>query len=388
MSLVFSGLWRAVVPLVCLSLGNGVLFAQGDARAKGLALEQQGKIAEAEQIWKSIADANPASPEAFAHIGLLESRQENYPAAVENYRKALALAPTMPGLEMNLGLAYFKANQFPEAIKAFAVELDKQQPNSPAAQRLTILLGMAHYGMGDYFVAIPYLQRAAEEDPRSLPLRLTLAHSCLWSKQYDCVMAAYKEILALNADSAEADMLAGEALDEKGDDAGAIEQFRAAAQADPKEVNVHFGLGYLLWKQHHFDEAAKEFQAELENDPEQRQARAYLGDSLVELNQYEQAQPELEEAAAEVSASAMVHRDLGVVYAESGRKEDAEAELLKAIALDPGDVSPHWRLGKLYRSMGKKDAAKAEFDIASAMNNKEGSKPLTQEIGGQPKTQP
>jgi Flp pilus assembly protein TadD len=47
-------------------------------------------------------------------------------------------------------------------------------------------------------------------------------------------MAVYKEILALNADSAEADMLAGEALDEKGDDAGAIEQFRAAAKADPK----------------------------------------------------------------------------------------------------------------------------------------------------------
>jgi tetratricopeptide (TPR) repeat protein len=289
---------------------------------------------------------------------------------------------------MNLGLACFKANRFPEAIRAFRAEIDKQPPDSPAAQRLTILLGMAHYGMGDYFVAIPYLQRAAAEDPQSLPLRLTLAHSCLWSKQCDCVMSVYKEILALNADSAEADMLAGEALDEKGDDAGAIEQFRAAARADPKLVNVHFGLGYLLWKQHHFDEAAKEFQAELENDAGQRQARAYLGDSLVELNQYEQAQPDLEKAAAEPAAPAMVHRDLGVVYAEAGRKEDAAAELLKAIALDPGDVSPHWRLGKLYQSMGRKDAAKAEFDIASAMN-KESGKPLAQELGGeQPKTQP
>ena len=67
----------------------------------------------------------------------------------------------MQGLEMNLGLAYFKADQFPDAIKVFSAELRKQPPNSPAAQRLTILLGMAHYGMGDYFVAIPYLQRAA-----------------------------------------------------------------------------------------------------------------------------------------------------------------------------------------------------------------------------------
>jgi len=300
------------------------------------------------------------------------------------------LAPSMQGLEMNLGLAYFKADQFPDAIKAFSAALKEQRPDSPATQRLIILLGMAHYAMGDYFVAIPYLQRAAKEDPQSLPLRLTLAHSCLWSKQYDCVLEVDKEILTLNADSAEADMLVGEALDEKGDDAGAIEQFRNAAKANPKEPNVHFGLGYLLWKQHHFDEAAKEFQAELENDSADQRARAYLGDSLVEMNQYEEAQPELETAAKDASTTtmAMVHRDLGVVYAEAGRKEEAANELLEAIALDPKDVSPHWRLGKLYQSMGKKDEAKEEFAIASAMNQ-ENSRPLTQEIGGgPPKTQP
>jgi hypothetical protein len=42
----------------------------------------------------------------------------------------------------------------------------------------------------------------------------------------------------------------------------------------------------------------------------------------------------------------------------------------------------HWRLGKLYQSMGKKDAAKAELDIARAMN-KQSSKPLSQEMGGE-----
>ncbi len=387
---MFSGPWRCIFLLLSFSLGSAFAFAQDNSRATALTLEQQSQNAQAEQAWKAIADANPGDPEPFAHMGLLEARQENYAAAIENYHQALKLAPSMPGLEMNLGLAYFKANQFPDAIKAFSAALKEESSESPAAQRLVILLGMAHYAMGDYFVAIPYLQRAAKDDPQSLPLRLTLAHSCLWSKQYDCVMEVDKEILALNADSAEADMLVGEALDEKGDDAGAIEQFRNAAKADPKEANVHFGLGYLLWKEQHFDEAAREFQAELANDSSDQRSRAYLGDSLVELNQYEQAQPELETAATDssVATMAMVHRDLGIVYAEAGRKEEAANELLKAVALDPKDVSPHWRLGKLYQAMGKKDEAKAEFAIASAMN-KENSRPLTQEIGGgQPKTQP
>jgi Flp pilus assembly protein TadD len=41
-------------------------------------------------------------------------------------------------------------------------------------------------------------------------------------------------------------MLAGEAQDEMKNHGGAIEQFRAAVKADPKEPDVHFGLGYLL----------------------------------------------------------------------------------------------------------------------------------------------
>jgi tetratricopeptide (TPR) repeat protein len=265
---------------------------------------------------------------------------------------------------MNLGLALFKAKDFKGSIKPFTAELRKH----PGDQRLTILLGMAHYGMGDYFVAIPYLKKAAERDPQSLPLRLTLAHSCLWSKQYQCVLDVYKEILILNAESAEADMLVGEALDESGDNAGATEQFRAAVRANPKEPNAHFGLAYLLWTQSQLTEAVTEFQAELDNDPQHLQARAHLGDSYVQLKDYAKAQPELERVLAADASSALAHRDLGIVYAEEGRKDDAISELQKAIELDPQDVTPHWRLAKLYQSMGKKEEAKAEFAKASTMN--------------------
>ncbi len=380
------GVGLLLLSMAASSLAQAV--GPGEIRASAIALEQAGRNAEAEEAWKQIADVHPSDPEAFAHLGLLEARQENYSAAITSYNRALELAPDMPSLEMNLGLAYFKAGQFPGALKAFSAELQRQPADSSTAKRLSLLLGMTHYGMGDYFVAIPYLQRAADEDQRNLPLRLTLAHSCLWSKQYDCVLKVDKEILALNPDSAEADMLVGEALDDKGDDAGAIAQFRAATLADSKQPNAHFGLGYLLWKLHHFDEAAVEFQAELVNDPTHQQARAYLGDSLVELTQLQKAQPELEKAAAEPSStlvSAMVHRDLGIVYASAGRKDDAANELMKAIDLDPKDVAPHWRLGKLYQSLGRKDEAKMQFDTASSMLQQR-DRPLAQEIN-QPGTQ-
>jgi tetratricopeptide (TPR) repeat protein len=353
------------------------MYAQTATRQTAMQLEQQGKNAEAEQVWHSIAKANPRNAEAFAHLGLLEARQEHYEAAITFYRKALSLNPEFPALQLNLGLALFKTGKFQEAIQCFQVELKKHAGD----QRLNILLGMSHYAVGDYTGAIPYLKEASQRDSKNLSLQLTLAHSCLWTKQTQCVLDAYRQILLIDENSAEADMLAAEALDQDGDNAGATKLFREAVVANPKEPNVHFGLGYLLWTQSLYPEAAKEFWAELENDPTRGQARAYLGDSYLQLNEYAKAMAELEKAVLVEGSMSLVHLDLGILYADAKRNDEAERELLKAVELDPKSVAPHWRLAKLYQTMGKKDEAKAEFAKASSMN-KEASQALHEKIAG------
>jgi hypothetical protein len=64
-------------------------------------------------------------------------------------------------------------------------------------------MGMAHYGLGEFAEAVPYLKDATAGDAQNLPLRLVLAHSCPWSKQYQCVLNIDREILILNAELAE-----------------------------------------------------------------------------------------------------------------------------------------------------------------------------------------
>jgi tetratricopeptide (TPR) repeat protein len=298
---------------------------------------------------------------------LLEARQEHYKEAVPLYRKALTLGPALPELRMNLGLALFKAGEMKQAILEFKPLLKGQPPESPDAQRLTILLGMAHYGLGEYAAAAPYLRQAAKEDAQNLPLRMALAHSCLWSKQYACVLETYHEILTLNAESAEADMLAGEALDEMKDHKGAIEQFRAAVKVNPKEPEVHFGLGYLLWTQRFYPEAVSEFQAELVNNPSHVQAMIYQADAEIQLEHGEAARPLLESALRLDASRELAHLDLGLIDAEAGRKDEAVQEMKEAARLAPEDVNVHWRLGRLYRSMGKMAEAKAELDKAGSI---------------------
>lgn len=337
-------------------------------RQEALALEQQGKNKEAETEWRAIYKAHPANPEAMAHIGLLEARQGQYKEAVTFYRKALAINPNVPGLRLDLALALFKDGQMKEAIPEFEILRKNAEPDSPDAQRATVLIGMAYYGLADYAKAAPYLKEGADANPGNLELLLALEHSYLWSHQFKYVLEVYRQILTLNPDSAEADMVAGEALDQMKDNAGATTMFRAAVKADPKLPNVHFGLGYLLWAQKQYPEAVQEFQAELANDPQHAQAMLYMADSEMQMNHADDARPLLEGVIKLNPTLALAHLDLGIVESDAGHNQEALRELLLAEKQTPDDVTVHWRLAKLYRTLGRKEEAKAEFDKASTLN--------------------
>jgi len=360
--------FQKILWAMCAAIGLGLqVFAQSDPGQIAFSLEREGKLAEAEKAWAALAKQFPTKAEPLAHLGLIESKEERYAEAVKHYRQAMALDARMPGLRLNLGLALFKAGSYQEAIS----DLDPLLKAQPDDQQLTILIGMSQYGLGHFADASRLLKRAADHDPQNLSLLLTLAHSCLWSKEYPCVQDAFHRIVSLNADSAEADMLMGEALDEMKDHEGAVRQFRAAVKANPREPNVHFGLGYLLWTKGQFPEAASEFQAELANNPQHLQAMLYLGDAKMQMNQLDEAGPLLERVVKAEAANGMAHRDLGIVFAEQGRAKEAMAEFQAAIKINAKDVNAHYRLARLYRSMGKAADAKAEFDKASSLNKAE-----------------
>ena len=94
--------------LMVLALATSICSSQGvtadGQREKAIALELQGNNIEAENAWRGFLKTHPENAEAYAHLGLLEARQERYSQAVPLYRKALALNPKMPGLRLNLGL--------------------------------------------------------------------------------------------------------------------------------------------------------------------------------------------------------------------------------------------------------------------------------------------
>lgn len=355
-------LLAAVLTVAC---ANGAVSqtaaTYAEQRNAAIVLQQRGQLAEAEAAWQSILKAHPGDADACANLGVIESQQERYPEAVRFYRRAAAINPSMPGLRMNLGLALFKSGEMKDAAGVFERLYRDEAPDSPEAQRLRLLIGMADYGANQYAAAVPWLRDAMARDPQNLPYRLVLAHSCLWSKQYQCVLDVYHQILSLNAESAEADMLAGEAYDEMRDHEEAIQQFRNAVKADPKAPGVHFGLGYLLWCQSQFEEAAEQFRIETENSPNDAESVAYWADSSVRLNRPDVARPIVEKALQLNPRQELPWLDLGILDAQAGNNAAAFHDFQTAEKIAPTDVQVHWRLARLYQSMGKRAEAQAEF---------------------------
>ena len=355
--------------LFCMLVFISITKAQGSKSATAIALDQQGKYAEATEIWRGVTKANPRDAIAFASLGLDLARQEQYPDAVKAYRKALTLSPKLPGLQLNLGLAEFKQGRFDAAIpplKAAAAEA-----TSPAlSTQAHMLLGMAYYGAAQFANASKTLKPLATADPTNIELRKVLAQSCLGAKDYDCALAEFRAILEQNPDSAAVHILLGEAYDGMKETDKAIAEFKAAEQISPNEPNLHFGLGYLYWKSQAYDDAKREFEAELATSPDDAQALAYLGDVELQRNNTEKAEALLLKSTQQSDKVRIAYLDLGSIRMQQKKYDEAVKDLQRAIAIDPSQPDAHYRLGRAYKAVGKNVLAEAEFAKTRELHQK------------------
>ncbi len=147
--------------------------------------------------------AEAARGSAFAHEG-------KYDLAIEHYKAASRLNPNLPGLQLNLGLAYFKSNHLRDAAAAFEHAVKADGANFQARA----LLGMCYYGSSRYREAAAQLKVASDAQPDNLELRHILAESYIWSEQYPEALREFQFLLSKDPNSAPVHILLGQALDD------------------------------------------------------------------------------------------------------------------------------------------------------------------------------
>jgi tetratricopeptide (TPR) repeat protein len=366
---------RQFVKMLCGALSLVVIAllspssvrAQSSTPEQAIALEQQGKLEEAAEAWRSVTAQNPKDAAAFASLGVVLSKEQKYTEAASAYKKALSLNPKLPGIHLNLGLAEFKQGHFAAAIAPFKAATSEDSHN----QQATTLLGLSYYGAKQFKEASKYLDQASKSDPENVELHQLLANSCLWAKEYSCAVDEFKWIQQKDPNSAAAHMLMGEALDGLGRTVEAVKEFQSGIDAAPREPNLHFGLGYLYWKQHKYSDAKPLFDQELAIDSTHAQSLAYLGDIAMKEKATDKALPLLRKAVQLKDDIRIAHFDIGVILLEQKNYKDALVSLSRAEALDPAQPDAHYRLARLYRDTGDLSASQREMEKVRELHQKE-----------------
>jgi tetratricopeptide (TPR) repeat protein len=179
--------------------------------------------------------------------------------------------------------------------------------------------------------------------------------------------AAYLHLYQANSDSYRLHQLMGDLEAARGDDAKAIQEYRAAIALKPSSPNLHYSLGHVLWKDLKVSEARVELEAELAMNPRHAGALNDLGNTYLLEHQPNTALPYLMRAFAADPGNPDIHRDLGTAYSELRDYRKAREHLEVAIATDR-DGSVHYKLARVYQALGEKEKASREFALSTALN--------------------
>ena len=311
--------------------------AYAPARVKlAEALLDAGEVADATRHFEALSRDTATEPMGQFGLGRIAAAAGRHDAAVEHFRRAIALFPEWGSAHYALALSYRALGRREEAKQA----LDRHAehgPQWPALEdpvltsvsglrddaRAILQRGVKLAEKGDLAGAIAEHEAALAQDPS-----LAQAHANLialygrdrnWAKADEHYAAVVR--LGVELENAHYDYALVLGLQGKVDAAEAA--YRKAIAVNPRHAEALNNLGELLERQRKIEAALDSYRRAADSRPLFRLARLNVGRMLMGLGKADAAVVELEKIVEPRDAEAPRYMfALGVAYVRSGRKED------------------------------------------------------------------
>jgi tetratricopeptide (TPR) repeat protein len=196
----------------------------------GSALEQNGKVAEAEADYRAAIGIDPESVTARRCLGELLYRQGRYREAAEQLEVARDLAPTFALVRTRLGSTYYHLNRLDDAEREHkaAIEAD------PDYHESYINLAVVEMQKGNPGGAAELYRQAVRRAPGSADAHSGLGVALWRLQQREEGLAELELATRVDAKSAQAWYNLGRALETMGDKQGAANCLERARRLDPR----------------------------------------------------------------------------------------------------------------------------------------------------------
>ena len=387
------------------------------ALQQAVAAHKEGKLQDAERLYRSVLQAQPEHPDANHNLGVLAAAVDRPLESIALFKVAVQANPKIEQFWLSYIDALIKAELFNEAKKVLAagersgvsaeklVTFQKQlQVNvsrdankaakkqtlsekrkrlaekkkskkrkaqgassgtEPSQDQLNHLVG--HYQAGRLEDAETLARSLTQKCPNHPFAWKTLGLVFKQTGRLNESLLSMEESVELSPQDAESHSNLGVTLKELGrlDDAEA--SYRKAIALKPDYAEAHYNLGNTLKELGRLDDAEASFRKAIFLKPDYAEAHSNLGVTLRELGRLDDAEASHRKAMALKPDYAEPYSNLGNTLREVGRLDDAEASFRKAIAMKPDYAEAYSNLGNTLIELGRLDDAEASFRKAIAL---------------------
>ncbi len=296
---------------------------------QALWFHHQGRLAEAERIYREIVQRQPHNASAVHMLGLVALQTQRLDRAVKLIGRAVALAPDNADALINLGLALHEARRFADAIATF----DRAIALSPEAAE-------AHTNRG---LALEALARPEE------------------------ALASHDKAIGLRPGFAEAHNHRGNALRSLRRFEEALAAHARAIALNPGFAVAHHNHGNLLRDLNRLSEALSSYDKAIALAADHADTHNNRGAVLLQLQRPQEALASCDKAIALRPGLAAAHHNRGNVLCALGRLDDALASFDRAIALQPGNAEVHNDRAVVLDLLRRHEEAWAGFRTATSL---------------------
>jgi tetratricopeptide (TPR) repeat protein len=361
--------------MVCPSLseqsqkrGSGSSCAQSDLASRFQAASkalQAGKLDPAERGFQSVLRCGPNAG-AYANLGVVYMRNQDWAAATHALKQAARLAPSMSGVRLNLALVAFRQAKYEDAVPYLKTVVREQ----PTAVQPTYLLGLSYFFTQEYAQAATTLHAIWPSLDNDIAYLYVLGLAADKAGQNAVSEKAWGRLTEIGADTAQFHMLMGKAYYNRGDPDKAIPEFEAAEKLDPNLPFLHYNWGRAYVFINQYEEAKAQFLKDVALEPEIPYSYDELARVYDKLGDDTQAEANYQKALKLNSQVPDSYFGLAKIYERRGQLDQALKAVDTALALDAESNNLHYLRARVLQKMGKQTEAKAEFAEAKRLLDK------------------
>jgi tetratricopeptide (TPR) repeat protein len=355
---MFIALLIAALGLHSQTRGESALEKYSADAEAAMAVQDWPKATEA---LRQLARLAPAVPEVHANLGLAYYSQTLVTEAAAEFEKALSLNPKTPRASWMLGLCNAELRKNEAAVKLLEPAWH-HQPDEPSGRLIGLDLLRSYAGLHDHGKAATFGEELLRRYPQDAEVvyQVSRLHA---DRSYQLM----KQLAQTAPDSYWVHLANAQVHESLERFDLAQQEYRKVIELNPNASGAHYALGRAILGSSKdpqaIGQAAREFERELAVSPENAFAEFELGEIARERGQTDAARDHLSKAVRYKPDFFEAQIALARLLLRQGGAREAVPHLEHAARLEARDPPPHYLLASACKALGDPAGAAREMDV-------------------------